>query len=952
MLAAFARALAAETRSDSLTINVTRFDRDLTAPGISEVAGDFTALSLVSLRGLRSGALAGTAAEAQAELARAGEPERDTLRVAARAVRATGDPAAGLFPVVFTCGLGLSGGPNRNRAFAEQSFGTRVAAGSTTPQVVLDLQVADDRDGLHLTADYLTQILPEARVRRIVDRAVEALLGGTESPGGPGETPDPIAEAWASALGIPASSLTEESNFFREGGDSLRATEVVRRLRDRGMRVSLRSLLARPTLGDFRSELTRSELTPEGPGHKDDGDEWFDLTDVQASYLLGRTSAYRDGGIACQGYAEFAVDASLLASARGEDPERYPARKFVAAVTEAWDRVVALHPMLRAVIDREGRQRIDRRAEVPLRVVEVPGEAGAAEAVRADVRRELCEKNYPIGQAPMLDAVLTLGHGDPVFHLSVDLIITDYVGIRTVVADLDRCLAEPGSTPPAPEASFRDWIEERARHRRTPEGCAAIERDRAWWKDRLGDLPPALVFSPDAAGAEPTGDAGTTRRSLALDEAEWRRFREAAAEAGVTPSALVLGMFMAVARRYADLDLAEQDRALVTVTTVDRAAGSGDLSRVVGDFTSTVLVDAPLGTNPRKNALGVQGCLMDALEHPEYPGVRVLRDLRAAGGERRGSVPVVFTSTVGVRAEEEPRVLRLVPGSAISKTPQVLLDVQLSPVGEGVTVDWDSRDGGFHPDVLDQAFEDFRIAVKETAAAGEAVALPPRTPAPAGRALTLAEASGDPADGFLHGPFLRRVLEDPDAPAVLHEGRSVSRGELYAEAVRVARTLPEGEGPVVVAEEPGVAQIASQLAALLMGRPFVPVDPHWPEARRRGVVDVLRRAAGEASGASAHVRGEPVELPTADAAPEAPAWEGAGAAAGVRPGRGGGGSALGREGGDAGRSGLRHLHLRLDGHAEGRRGDALPGASDPGRHARTLGPRPSRPRPGGLSPLV
>lgn len=874
VLAAFARALADETHSDSLTINVTRFDRDLTAPGIAEVAGDFTALSLVSLRGLRSRALAGTAAEAQAELFRAGEPERDTLRVAARAVRATGDPAAGLFPVVFTCGLGLSGGPNRNRAFAEQSFGTRVAAGSTTPQVVLDLQVVDDRDGLHLTADYLTQILPEARVQRIVDRTVEALIGGTESPGGPSETPDPIAEAWASALSIPASSLTEETNFFREGGDSLRATEVVRRLRDRGMRVSLRSLLARPTLGDFRSELTRSELTPEGPGHKDDGDEWFDLTDVQASYLLGRTSAYRDGGIACQGYAEFAVDASLLASARGKDPERYPARELVAAVTEAWDRVVALHPMLCAVIDREGRQRIDRRAEVPLRVVEVPGEAGAAEAVRADVRRELCEKNYPIGQAPMLDAVLTLGHGDPVFHFSVDLIITDYVGIRTVVADLDRCLAEPGSPPSAPEASFRDWIEERARRRRTPEGRAAIERDRAWWKDRLGDLPPALVFSPDDAGAESTGDAGTTRRSLALDEAEWNRFCEVATDAGVTPSALVLGLFMAVARRYADLDLAEQDRALVTVTTVDRAEGSRDLSRVVGDFTSTVLVDAPLGADPRKNALGVQGSLMDALEHSEYPGVRVLRDLRTAGGERRRSVPVVFTSTVGVRAEEEPRVLRLVPGSAISKTPQVLLDVQLSPVGEGVTVDWDSRDGGFHPGVLDQAFEDFRIAVEETAAVGEMAALPPRTPVPTGRVLTLAEVSGDPADAFLHGPFLRRVLEDPDAPAVLHKGRSVSRGELYAEAVRIARTLPEGEGPVVVAEDLGVAQIASQLAALLTGRPFVPIDPHWPEARRRGVVDVLRCAAGESSGASAHVRGEPVELPTADAAPEqAPAWE-------------------------------------------------------------------------------
>ncbi|MFB0852719.1 TubC N-terminal docking domain-related protein [Mycobacterium avium subsp. paratuberculosis] len=36
--------------------------------------------------------------------------------------------------------------------------------------------------------------------------------------------------------------------------------------------------------------------------------EPFPLTDVQAAYLVGRTSAFQWGGVGCHGYAEFAVD--------------------------------------------------------------------------------------------------------------------------------------------------------------------------------------------------------------------------------------------------------------------------------------------------------------------------------------------------------------------------------------------------------------------------------------------------------------------------------------------------------------------------------------------------------------------------------------------------------------------------------------------------------------------
>ncbi|MGV0337481.1 AMP-binding protein, partial [Corynebacterium bovis] len=955
VLAAFGRALAAETGGDDLTVTLTRFDRDLSVPGIDRALGDFTSLSLAGLRGLRAGDRTVAERSAQTALAEADDPALDALRLTARAVQTSGDPVAGVFPVVFTCGLGLAGATAQvagdpagdaagtaGRSLRERSFGTQVAASSTTPQVVLDLQVADDRDGLHLTADHLVRVLPAAVADRVVRRTVAELTGAPAGDGGrsrtgegddatlprprPSAAPDAaagdaapdaaeagatdpaavIAEVWADVLGL--DRVTDGTNFFRAGGDSLTATRCITALRARGVDAALRTLLTTPDLGDFRDAVVgaagRSASTPSpedtptpqpdaaagtlapaptptptpqpdtpadpAPTPEPAPEDWFDLTDVQAGYLMGRTDAYDDGGVACQGYSEFVLPVDRMDPASAADP--------AGAVRRAWRRVVDAHEMLRALVDREGRQRIDRTAGAHVRVIDVAaGETGTGvtapdpATARAIVRDDLRERNFPVGEAPMVELALTVGDGDPVLHLSVDLIVTDYVGIRSLVRDLDHCLRHPSDPLDAPAATFRQCLEARARHAATPAGRAARERDTRWWRDRLDTLPPALTFSPDP---DATGLGGTTRRSHRLDADAWRGLRDTAARLTVTPSGLVLAAFATAARRYADIalggythgragtaaatgagtdtatatgatvgDTPPTPAALITLTTVDRAPvgddgpSAADIGRIVGDFTSTVVLDLPLGADLAPTARDLQGRLFDALDHPAYPGVRVVRDLRRSGGEDRGRIPVVFTSTVGVDAVEPPQLLRAVPGTAISKTPQVLLDVQLSPDGDGVTMDWDSRDGGFHPAVLDALFADV-CEVLDQLAVGVVDVPAARAPEPVVRTRSM-------NGRLLHGRFLRAALDDADAPAVVHGDRTLTRGELCALAVRLAGGLPAGDAPVAVVLPPGPGQIAAQLAALLTGRAFVPLDPEWPGSRRRAVLDTVREAYAE-----------------------------------------------------------------------------------------------------------
>nr|WP_227659073.1 MULTISPECIES: AMP-binding protein [unclassified Corynebacterium] len=846
VLAAFGRVLAAETGEDGLTINLTRFDRDLSAPGIERVLGDFTSLSLIGVHGLRAEDRAIAERSGQAALAGADDPAQDALRLAARAVQTSGDPAAGLFPVVFTCGLGLSAvTPGALRSLRERSFGTQVAASSTTPQVVLDLQVADDRDGLHLTADYLVEVMPAEIAHRVIRRTVAELTrlpAGDEGRENARRACDStLAEVWADVLGL--DQITDDTNFFRSGGDSLTATRCISALRARGIDAELRMLLTTPDFGDFRDAVVGAT-----DAQAESTEDWFDLTDVQASYLMGRTTAYDDGGVACQGYSEFVLPLDKMDAASAADP--------VEAVRRAWRRVVGAHEMLRVLVDREGRQRIDRTVGAHVRVIDVTAGESDPETARAIVRADLQERNFSVGEAPMVELALTIGAGDPVLHLSVDLIVTDYVGIRSLVRDLDYCLRHPRESLNAPAATFRQCLEARAVHAATPEGRAARDRDTRWWRDRLDALPPALMFSPDP---DAMGLGGTTRRSHHLNVDAWRGLCETAARLTVTPSGLVLAAFATAARRHADIELggyehhrvegedagAERDlvSALITLTTVDRAPvgendpSAADIGRIVGDFTSTVVLDLPLGRDLGLTAQVLQRRLFDALDHPTYSGVQVVRDLRRTGGEERGRIPVVFTSTVGVTAVEPPRLLRAVPGMAISKTPQVLLDVQLSPDGEGVTMDWDSRDGGFHPAVLDALFAEVR-GILDQLAVGIVAVPATRAPEPVVRIRS--------TDGrLLHGRFLRAALDAPAAPAVIQGDRTVSRAELCEAAVRIAGVLPGGCAPVAVLLPPGEGQIAAQFAALLTGRAFVPLDLEWPESRHRAALDAVRQAYAE-----------------------------------------------------------------------------------------------------------
>jgi len=241
-------------------------------------------------------------------------------------------------------------------------------------------------------------------------------------------------------------------------------------------------------------------------------DEPFPLTDVQAAYLLGRTTAFSYGGVACHGYLEFARQ------------ELDPAR-----LEQAWNQLIVRHDMLRAVVAEEGYQRI--LPQVPHYAVvrhdlrEDDGSALQALRERMELRRANPQ------QWPLIELCVSQGRDTARLHLSVDLLVCDYQSVRMLLAELQQLYRGEALPTPAP-ISFRDYVlgERRLREQ------ARYQRDREYWWARVDGLPGAPELPLLGAPSGPR----FLRRAMSLEQRDCNALRLNAATAGVGVSAAIL----------------------------------------------------------------------------------------------------------------------------------------------------------------------------------------------------------------------------------------------------------------------------------------------------------------------------------------------------------------------------------------------------------------------------
>ncbi|MGY3610257.1 MULTISPECIES: non-ribosomal peptide synthetase [unclassified Bradyrhizobium] len=98
-----------------------------------------------------------------------------------------------------------------------------------------------------------------------------------------------------------------------------------------------------------------------------------------------------------------------------------------------------------------------------------------------------------------------------------------------------------------------------------------------------------------------------------------------------------------------------------------------------------------------------------------------------------------------------------------------------------------------------------------------------------------------PSEQCIHQLFEAQVRNAPDAVAVVHADERLSYGELNARANRLAHHLialgVKPDQPVAICLQRSVAMVVGVLAILKAGGAYLPLDPAYPSARLRQVVE-------------------------------------------------------------------------------------------------------------------
>ncbi|MGW5876140.1 non-ribosomal peptide synthetase [Nocardiopsis terrae] len=530
------------------------------------------------------------------------------------------------------------------------------------------------------------------------------------------------------------------------------------------------------------------------------------------------------------------------------------------ALRRALTALVSRHEVLRTrypVRDGVPFQEIAPAAEVPLRIVDVPGtEEQAREYVS-----ELATAPFDLESGPVLRAHLLRRAEDVhVLLLSLHHIATDGWSTAIIIRELVALYgAERGAGAdglpelPVQYADYAVW----QRGRMTGERAA---EQLAYWRDRLTDLPVLDLPTDRPRPGTPT-HAGST-----LDRVLPARLRDGlnrlARAERVTLMTVVLAAFNVVMSKYT-----QQDD--IVLGSVWSGRGRPEVEPLVGFFSNTLVLRTSTAGDPtfRELLSRTRDTVMGAHFHEDLPFGRLVEELSPERDPDRN--PLFQTSfTLQHAAVESGEVGDLLVDAfpIESGTARFDLAVQLTELPEGLRLWAEYSTELFDPERITRMFEHYEQVLDTV------VADPGRRLSEIG-VLTgseLAEVTDTWSDGgprgeqeLLHRLFEARAADHPDQVALRFEDTDTTYGELDERADRLARTLRgSGVGPedvVGVLLERGPDIPAAYLGVGKAGAAFLPLDPDHPAQRREAILaeagcEVVVTADGLAGLLPDHVR--------------------------------------------------------------------------------------------------
>ncbi|WP_407119502.1 amino acid adenylation domain-containing protein [Bradyrhizobium sp. LMG 9283] len=660
-----------------------------------------------------------------------------------------------------------------------------------------------------------------------------------------GEIEITLAQIWAELLGV--ERVGRHDDFFALGGHSLLAVQLLSRVSQAiGFTLPLTTLFAKPVLADLAASIM-DELSRSG------------AQDLPAIVPVSREAPL---------VLSFAQQRLWFLAQLDQSSTNYHIplgwRLKGGLDRSAWqrslDRVLARHEALRSVfVAPEGKPWVELLPEdagLPVVEHDLRDRPDADEALLGLCREE-ARTPFDLARGPLIRGrLIRILDEEHVLLLTQHHIVSDGWSLGVLAHELSQLyrafVAGEGDPLPPLAIQYPDYA---AWQRQWLSG-ARLQRQAQYWRNNLSGAPARLALPTDRPRPAQQSFAGATV-PIVIDAELTRELKRLSRQHGTTLFMTVLAAWAAVLSR-----LSGQDDLVIGVPSANR--GRREIEELIGFFVNTLALRLDLSGEPsvsellertRRTALGAQ-------EHQDLPFeqvVEIVQPPRALDHTPLFQVMLAWQNNAAGTFD----LPGLMVEAAADGFDQVKFDLELSLGEQGkviagtlgyATALFDQatieRQRGYLLALLQAMVADARQAVGriELLAADE-------------RAYLLEELNRTavtyPEQQCIHELFEAQVQKAPEAVAVVYQDQRVSYGELNAHANQLAHHLiglgVRPDQPVAICVARSVAMVVGLLAILKAGGAYLPLDPAYPPARLRQVLDdaAPRVLLADAAGRSA-----------------------------------------------------------------------------------------------------
>jgi amino acid adenylation domain-containing protein len=640
-----------------------------------------------------------------------------------------------------------------------------------------------------------------------------------------------IAEIWREVLGLDRVGVHD--GFFELGGDSLRAIQVLNRVRQAtGRQLSFQDLFAARTVAGLARLIGESHAGPASalPAKAARQHRAYPLSLAQQGIWFLWEMQPDNPYYTSQGLVHLVGTLNLPAFQR------------------AWQTLLERHEILRVRFGVGAGRPIQWFEEPPRAAMPITDLSHLPEAERRRALRQAAREG--VGQPFDLEAggllrwrLFKLAEREHALLLTTHEIATDLWSVRVLMRDLGVLydgILKGAAAPLAPlDVNFSDYVLWEQAH--LTRQSLKIQEDY-WRRTLAGELPVLDLPLDGPRPASPSYRGGA--RSTVLDADLARALRALGRREGATLFMTLLSAFSVLLHRYTG-----QEDVIIGAPLAHR--GSRHAEQLAGFFLNMLPLRVDLSDDPTVTELlrRVRVAVTGAMSHADYPFMWMLEWVRAARDTRFSPVFQVMFNMLsfpdGALTHDDLEIAYEGLETGYTKYD---LSLYAQEHGERVSLQVAYLADLFAETTIDRLLRNFVVLLRGFVATPQAAVSTLEILDEAERRILLGE--GIPTmpevarDQCVHQLFERQVEHTPEAAALLFKGERLTYAELNSRANRLAHRLRRlGVGPEVmvgVCVERSFETLVTLLGVMKAGGAYVALDPRHPPQRLHEVLDDTR----------------------------------------------------------------------------------------------------------------